>query len=94
MRQLARLRWSIEDRTFRRPYHLVQSKHRVTNNPHVREALLGLWFIGLNLFALLLASIRMGRLNPRLKPAKKTWKWCLESFKRATVLAYCSVRSP
>ena len=94
MRELAHLRWSIENHTFRRLNHLVQSKRRVTNNPHVREAMLGLWFIGLNLFSLLLAWIRMGRLNARLRPVKKTWKWFCELFKRATVLAYCSVRSP
>jgi len=74
--------------------HLVQSKRRVTKDPHVREALLGLWFIGLNLFSLFLAWIRMGRLNARLKPVKKTWKWFCELFRRATVVAYCSVRSP
>ena len=94
MRQLAHLRWSIENRTFRRLNHLVQSKRRLTKDPHAREALLGLWFIGLNLFGLFLAWIRMGRLNPRLKPVKKTWKWFCELFKRATVVAYCSVRSP
>jgi hypothetical protein len=94
MRELAHLRWSIENRTFRRLNHLVKSKRRLTKHSHVREALLGLWFIGLNLFGLLLASTRMGRLNPRLKPVKKTWKWFCELFKRATVVAYCSVRSP
>jgi IS4 transposase len=72
MRELAHLRWSIENRSFRRLNHLVRSKRHVTNNPHVREALLGLWFIGLNLFGLLLAWSRMGRLNARLKPVKKT----------------------
>jgi len=94
MRELAHLRWNIENRTFRRLNHLVKSKRRLTKHSHVREALLGLWFIGLNLFGLLLAWIRMGRLNARLKPVKKTWKWFCELFKRATVLAYCSVRSP
>ena len=94
MRELAHLRWNIENRTFRRLNHLVESKRRITANPHVREALLGLWFIGLNLFGLFLAWIRMGTLDPRLKPVKKTWKWFCELFKRATVVAYWSARSP
>ena len=84
MRQLAHLRWSIENRTFRRLSHLVESKRRVTKDTHVRETLLGLWFIGLNLFGLFLAPIRMGRLNPAFKPVEKTWKWFCELFKRAT----------
>ena len=66
----------------------------MTKAPHVREALLGLCFIGLNLFGLFLAWIRMGRLNPRLKPVKKTWKWSCELFKRAAVAAYFSTGSP
>lgn len=88
MRELAHLRWNIENRTFRRLNHLVESKRRITANPHVREALLGLWFIGLNLFGLFLAWIRMGALDPQLKPVKKTWKWFCELFKRATIVAY------
>jgi hypothetical protein len=94
MREVAHLRWDIENRTFRRLSHLVQSKRRLTKDPHVREALLGLWFIGLNLFGLFLASIRMGGLNRTFRPVKKTWRWFCELFKRATVVAYCSIGSP
>lgn len=93
-REVAHLRWNIENRTFWRLSHLVKSKRRLTKDLHVREALLGLWFIGLNLFGLFLAWIRMGRLNPSFKPVKKTWKWFCELFKRATVVAYFSTGSP
>lgn len=94
MRELGHLRWCIENRTFRRLNHLVASKRRLTQDRHVREALLGLWCIGLNLFGLFLAAIRMGRLSPALKPVKKTWRWFCRLFNRATLLAYCSKRSP
>ena len=94
MREVAHLRWCIENRTFRRLNHLVESKRPLTKGAHVREALLGLWFIGLDLFGLFLVSIRMGCLNPTLKPVKKTWRWFCELFKRATAVAYFSKRSP
>jgi len=51
MREIGHLRWRIENGTFKRLSALVDSKRRITKNPNTREALLGLWFVGLNLMA-------------------------------------------
>ena len=88
MREVAHLRWHIENRTFRQLNHLVRSKRRVSKNSHVKEALLGLWFIGLNLFGIFLKWIRMGSLSASFKTVKKTWKWFCKLFNRATLVAY------
>jgi hypothetical protein len=88
MREVAHLRWHIENRTFRQLNHLVRSKRRVSKDAHVKEALLGLWFIGLNLFGIFLRWIRMGSLGASFKAVKKTWKWFCKMFNRATLVAY------
>lgn len=88
MREVAHIRWHIENRTFRQLNHLVRAKHRVTKDAHVREALLGLWFIGLNLFGIFLRWIRMGSLACSFRTVKKTWKWFCKLFNRATLVAY------
>lgn len=88
MREIAHIRWHIENCTFRQLNHLVRGKHRLTKDAHVREALLGLWFIGLNLFGIFLKWIRMGSLSCSFKTVKKTWKWFCKLFNRATLVAY------
>ena len=88
MREIGHIRWHIENRTFRQLNHLVRGKHRMTKDAHVREALLGLWFIGLNLFGIFLRWIRMGSLSCSFKTVKKTWKWFCKLFNRATLVAY------
>lgn len=88
MREAGHIRWHIENRTFRQLNHLVGSKRRVSRDVHVKEALLGLWFIGLNLFGIFLRWIRMGSLGSSFKSVKKTWKWFCKMFNRATLVAY------
>ena len=81
MRVCAHLRWRIENGIFRRLSHVVDSKRRLTQDAHVREALLGLWFIGLNLLAEFLTQVKSQWLDPSWRALKKTWRWFGRLFK-------------
>lgn len=84
MREVAHLRWGIENRTFRRLSHLVESKRRLTDSDHVREALLGLWFIGLNLLGIAIALLPRSALPKIFQTAKRTWRWVCRLYRALT----------
>jgi hypothetical protein len=88
MREVAHLRWHIENRTFRRLSQLVGSKRRLTKNRHVREVLLGLWFIGLNILGLLWGWMRPEVWPKIYQTAKKTWLWLAKMFEREVIVAF------
>ena len=84
MREAAHLRWHIENGIFRRLNLLVKSKRRLTADAHTREALLGLWFLGLNLLSLYLGWTGVGRRHPQYPTAKMTWPWFTRLVAQAT----------
>ena len=84
MREVAHQRWQIENNVFRRLSALVDSKRRLTADAHVREALLGLWFLGFNLFGVFMAWTRIEFRHPLYRTAKVTWKWLTRSLARDT----------
>jgi len=88
MRFVAHRRWHVENEGFRTLNQLVSSKRRLTHDAHVREALLGLWLIGLNLFVWYVA--KWGRLvrSGALRTAKRTLGWFGRMFNRVTLQAY------
>lgn len=88
MRLVAHRRWHVENNGFRILSQLVSSKRRLTHDAHVREALLGLWLIGLNLFVWYVA--KWGRLVRwgALRTVKRTFKWFTKMFERLTWQAY------
>lgn len=88
MREVAHLRWHIENRAFRRLNQLVGSKRRLTKNAHVREVLLGLWFIGLNILGLLWGWMRPEAWPNIYQTAKKTWLWLAKMFEREVIVAF------
>lgn len=88
LREIAHRRWHIENRTFRRLSALVDSKRRLTKDRHVREALLGLWFIGLNLLGLFWSWMRPEGMPAIYRTAKKTWKWLGRLFERETIVGF------
>jgi len=92
MRELAHRRWHVENEGFRTLNQLVSSKRRLTHNVVVREALLGLWLIGLNLFVWYVA--KWGRLvrSGALRTVKRTLKWFGRMFNRLTLEAYLAQR--
>ena len=81
-------RWWIENGVFRRLSGLVDSKRRLTGNSHVREALMGLWLLGLNILSAVLGWTGLSKRHPQYDTAKVTWKWIARLFNRWTCLAY------
>lgn len=88
MREIKIMRWRIENRTFRRLSQLVDGKRRITEDPHVREALLGLWFIGLNLMGLAIEWMKPSRMRSAYRTMKTTWKFFCKRFLRELQKAY------
>ena len=88
MRFVAHRRWHVENEGFRMLNQLVSSKRRLTHDVHVREALLGLWLIGLNLFVWYV--VKWGRLvrSGALRTVKRTFKWFTQMFGRLTWQAW------
>jgi hypothetical protein len=88
MRFVAHRRWHVENEGFRTLNQLVASKRRLTHNAVVREALLGLWLIGLDLFVWYVA--KWGRLvrSGALRTVKRTLKWFARMFERLTWQAW------
>ncbi len=78
MRELAHLRWQIENNVFRRLNGLVRSKRCYTHNQHVREALLLIWFVGFSLFGYYLMDEGFKNLSLKFKGMKNTWTWATE----------------
>lgn len=87
LREVAHSRWRIENGIFRRLSGLVDSKRRLTADAHVREALMGLWFLGLNLMGIVLAWTGLERRHPAFPTVKATWKWIARLWVRSTALA-------
>ena len=88
MRFLAHRRWHVENNGFRILNQLVGSKRRLTKQPTVREALLGLWLIGLDLFLFAARRFALRRRPPRWRTMKWTLCWCAQMFARLTLLTY------
>jgi len=93
MRFVAHRRWHVENEGFRTLNQLVSSKRRLTANAAVREGLLGLWLIGLNLFVWYVA--KWGRVvrSGALRTVKRTLKWFTRMFNRLTLQAYLLQRT-
>lgn len=82
MREVKILRWNIENRLFRQLNQLAGSKRKFTEDEHVREALLGLWFIGLNLLGLIVERIKEPFLKPVYQTMKRTWRWFGKQYEK------------
>lgn len=85
LREVAHGRWRIENGIFRRLSGLVDSKRRLTASAAVREALMGLWFLGLNLLGSFLGWTGMGRRHPAYPTVKVTWSWITRLWTRSQV---------
>jgi hypothetical protein len=71
MRELAHLRWEIENNLFKKLNTLVGSKRRNANNEKVKESFLLIWFVG---FILLGFYIMCRKLKGESIP-RESWKW-------------------
>lgn len=82
MREVKILRWNIENRTFRLLSRLTESKHKITEDEHTRKVLLGLWFIGVNLFGRVRTWLREPQMKKIHQTTRRTWKWHTKQFIR------------
>jgi len=81
MRELAHMRWVIENNVFKRLSELVGSKRGWIRNKRVKEALLLLWFIGLLLLGYYLVSHGFAMLRKVYGAVKATWKYVTRIFR-------------
>ena len=75
MRELAHMRWQIENNVFKRLNELVGSKRGWIRNGQLKAALLVLWLIGLLLFGYYLICVGLAKLRQMYGAVKQTWKF-------------------
>lgn len=83
MRELAHLRWAIENNVFKRLNELVGSKRGFLRNARVKEAQLLLWFAGLVMLWCYLADRGFAMLRQAYGAVKATWKFVTHLFQRS-----------
>lgn len=75
MRELAHLRWRIENNVFKRLNELVGSKRGWIRNGQLKAVLLVLWLVGLLLFGYYLVCGGLAKLRQMYGKVKQTWKF-------------------
>jgi len=75
MRQLAHMRWQIENNVFKRLNELVGSKRGWIRNAQVKAVLLVLWLIGLLVFGYYLLRRGLAKLRQTYGAVKQTWRF-------------------
>ncbi len=74
LRELAHLRWEIENNIFKRLNHLIGSKRSWSHKPKVMEALLRIWMIGLTLLGAYLFQRGWKKFKETWQTMKSTWR--------------------
>lgn len=74
LRELAHLRWEIENNIFKRLNHLIGSKRSWSRNPKVMETLLRIWMIGLTLLGAYLFERGWKKFKETWQTMKSTWR--------------------
>lgn len=75
MRELAHLRWRIENNVFKRLNELVGSKRGWIRNGQLKAVLLVLWLVGLLLFGYYLVCVGLTKLRQMYGRVRQTWKF-------------------
>lgn len=83
MRELAHLRWVIENDVFKRLNELVGSKRGFLRNARVKEAMLLLWFAALVMLRSYLADPGLAMVRKAYAAVKATWKFVTRLFLRS-----------
>ena len=86
LRELAHLRWEIENNIFKRLNHLVGSKRPWSHKPKVMELLLRIWMIGLTLLGVYLFQQGWMLFEQTWESMKKTWASVTRLMKRSLLL--------
>ncbi len=74
LRELAHLRWEIENNIFKRLNHLIGSKRAWSRNTRVMEMLLRIWMIGLTLLGAYLFEQGWKKFKETWQTMKSTWR--------------------
>lgn len=88
LRELAHLRWEIENNIFKRLNHLVGSKRVWSQKPKVMEMFLRAWMIGLTLLGAYLFEQGWNQFQQTWEAMKKTWHAVTDFMKRSLVKDY------
>jgi hypothetical protein len=86
LRELAHLRWKIENNIFKRLSQLVGSKRCWTHKPKVMAMLLRIWMMGLTLLGAYLTELGWKINQPSWKTMKKTWATVVRRMRISIVL--------
>jgi hypothetical protein len=74
LRELAHLRWEIENNIFKRLSYLIGSKRTWSHKPNVMETLLRIWMIGLTLLGAYLFERGWKKFEETWQTMKSTWR--------------------
>gem|GEM_PF-853753 len=74
LRELAHLRWEIENNIFKRLNHLIGSKRTWSRTAYVMEILLRIWMIGLTLLGAYLFEQGWKKFKETWQTMKSTWR--------------------
>lgn len=88
LRELAHLRWEIENNIFKRLNFLVESKRRHSHKPQVMEMLLRIWMIGVTILGAYLFERGWKTLKESWQAMKVTWHIVTELMKRSLIMLY------
>lgn len=88
LRELAHLRWEIENNVFKRLNFLVGSKRTWSGKAKVMEMFLRAWMIGLTLLGAYLFERGWNRFETTWKAMKKTWSTVTRLMIRSVILTY------
>ena len=86
LRELAHLRWKIENNIFKRLNYLVGSKRCWTHKPKVMAMLLRIWMMGLTLLGAYLTELGWEIDQPSWKTVKRTWATAVRQMRASLVL--------
>jgi hypothetical protein len=88
LRELAHLRWEIENNIFKRLNHLVGSKRGWSHKPQVMEMFLRIWMIGLTILGVYLFEQGWKTLKEDWEAMKVTWRAVTNMMRRSLVKLY------
>jgi hypothetical protein len=88
LRELAHLRWEIENNVFKRLNFLVGSKRTWSGKAKVMEMFLRAWLIGLTLLGAYLFERGWNRFETTWEAMKKTWSTVTRLMIRSVILTY------
>jgi len=88
LRELAHLRWEIENNIFKRLNFLVGSKRPWSRKPKVMKMFLRAWMIGLTLLGAYLFELGWNELKTTWEAMKKTWSCVIRLMMRSLILTY------